>query len=780
MFPKLFHACTLAILASLAVSFLQPAYCDEPPPAHNNRLIDSNNPYLLLHAHNPVDWYPWGPEALERARRENKPIFLSIGYSTCYWCHVAERTLFSNPEIARLMNDWFVNIKVDREERPDIDNVYMLATQLITAGAGGWPNNVFLTPDLAPFYAGGYFAPEDDDFGRPGFPSILKSIHEQWEQEPGRLRERAQGFVTVLRQYQQKAAARSETATDPAAALDQARASILKRFDAEHGGLSSGRQATKFPESPTLELMLFDYRINRKPETLRYLTVTLDAMAYGGIYDQLGGGFHRYSTERTWSIPHFEKMLYDNAQLLSIYSQAWALTGRPQYKRVALGVRDFLRDRMMSPDGGFYTAQDAAVDGREGASYLWTRRQIVQVLGRSADDFFETYALVSLPNDEAALDADDAPGVLRMQMHSNDEAREARLAALEPARRKLLAARNERRQPPIDQKILAGLNGLATEAFVTSARTFKSRQDIDVAGRAADRLWNLAWNGASSQLRHGVYRGRAQGDGFLDDYALLIRGLLAMHAATKERIWLVRARSVGNAMVHDFLTEGSGVQRTTMSTQNLIFAPLEEGDGAYPAGISAAVDALTRLSVTTRDTRYQRVAQTIARQLSAQPERWPVAVAAINRSAPIARSASKTASLANSAPSANETAAHVRASGIARFSAEHDEIAITLKIEAGYHVNANPASYDYLIPTAVRLPGLPEAQMRYPPAKLLKPSFAPDGIKVYEGDVELVAQFAKGALAQTAALRATVDAQVCTETVCLPPSKIPVVVRVGR
>jgi uncharacterized protein YyaL (SSP411 family) len=656
----------------------------------------------------------------------------------------------------------------------------MLATQLITAGTGGWPNNVFLTPDLAPFYAGGYFAPEDDDFGRPGFATILKSLHEQWEQEPGRLRERAQGFVTVLRQYQQKATASSATATRPAAALNQARASILKRFDAEHGGLSSARQTTKFPESPLLELMLFDYRINRKPETLRFLTVTLDAMAYGGIYDQLGGGFHRYSTERTWSIPHFEKMLYDNAQLLSIYSQAWALTARPQYKRIALGVRDFLRSQMTSPEGGFYTAQDAAVDGREGVSYVWTRSQITQVLDADADDFFETYALVSLPNDEPALDADDAPGVLRVQMRGNDETREARVAALEPARRKLLAVRNERRQPLIDQKVLTGLNGLAIEAFVTSARTFKSPQDIDAAGRAAHRLWDLAWDGASSQLRHGLYRNRAQGDGFLDDYALLIRGLLAMHAATKERAWLARARSVGEAMVENFLTKERGIHTTTVSTQNLIFAPLEEGDGAYPAGISAAVDALTRLFVTTRETRYQRAADSVTRQLSAQPERWPVAVAAINRSVSAPRSASKTDNLANSAPPANETAAHVRASGIARFSSEHDEIAITLKIEAGYHINANPASYDYLIPTALRLPGLPDAQIHYPPAKVLRPSFALDGIQVYEKNVELVAQFAKGALAQAAALRATIDAQACTQTVCLPPSKILVVVRVGR
>src|SRR3954470_5230109 len=241
-----------------------------------NRLAQESSPYLLQHAHNPVDWHPWGREAFDKARRENKPIFLSIGYSTCYWCHVAERTLFSDPHIAKLMNDWFVNVKVDREERPDIDAVYLLATQLITAGAGGWPNNLFLTPELAPFYAGGYFPPDDDDFGRPGFPGILKSIHDQWEEQPDRLRERAQGFVTVLRQYQAKAVA-GAAPIDRAAWREKTRTAIFKRFDQEHGGLSTGRQATKFPEAPALELMLSDSQSRRDADTLRFLIVTLEA-----------------------------------------------------------------------------------------------------------------------------------------------------------------------------------------------------------------------------------------------------------------------------------------------------------------------------------------------------------------------------------------------------------------------------------------------------------------------------------------------------------------------
>src|SRR3954452_1830843 len=592
----------IIVAALFAVTWALPGQCDEP---HTNRLIDSNDPYLLLHAHNPVDWYPWGREAFDKARRENKPIFLSIGYSTCYWCHVAERTLFSDPHIAKLMNDWFVNVKVDREERPDIDAVYLLATQLITAGAGGWPNNLFLTPELAPFYAGGYFPPDDDDFGRPGFPGILKSIHDQWEEQPDRLRERGQGFVTVLRQYQAKAVA-GAAPIDRAAWREKTRTAIFKRFDQEHGGLSTGRQATKFPEAPVLEFMLSEYRSRRDADTLRFLILTLDAMAYGGIYDQLGGGFHRYSTERTWSLPHFEKMLYDNAQLLSIYARAWELTGRAQYRRIAMGVRNYLRTRMMSPNGGFYTAQDAAVDGHEGVSYVWTRGQIDELLGRDATAFFETYALTPLEAEDPTLAVDDKPGVLRVLPQGTAEEREARLAALEPARRKLLAARNLRTQPPIDQKILSGLNGLTIDALVASARLLHQRDDLDSAARAADRLWSAAWIGKPARLKHAFYRGHAQGDGFLDDYALLLRALLALHQATREDRWLVRARTLGDALVRTFIDNSSGALRSTANSDNLLLVPIEEGDCAYPAGNRAAVADFNRFSIGSDAERFAR------------------------------------------------------------------------------------------------------------------------------------------------------------------------------
>jgi len=756
--------------------------------AYTNRLIDSGNPYLLLHAHNPVDWYPWGPEALEKAKRENRPIFLSIGYSTCYWCHVAERTLFSNPRIAELMNRWFVSIKVDREERPDLDAVYMSATELLTGGAGGWPNNVFLTPTAEPFYAGGYFPPEDDESGRPGFASVLTAIHDEWAENPERMKQRAAGVTQILRQRQISALARAETDIDPKRWMSRAREAILQRFDAEQGGLGGARQTTKFPQSPALDLMLSDFERNRDPDALRFITVTLDAMAYGGIYDQLGGGFHRYSTERTWSIPHFEKMLYDNAQLLGIYARAWALTGRPQYRRVAGGVRNYLRARMMSPRGGFYTAEDAAVESlsrtragvEEGASYIWSRSQIDALLGTGAERFFGTYALTPMPEQADPLEPDAAHGVLRVQRPAaGDGARvEEELASLEAQRRKLRSARDARPQPARDEKQLVGWNGLAIDAFVVSGTVFHNRDDVAIARRAAQRIWNLTWNAQKKQLSHEIFRGRAQGSGFLEDYALLGRSFLSLHEATGDQLWLQRARLLADALLRQFDTGSTRVLVSVSGADVLIAVPVEEGDGAYPSGTSAAVELLVRLGRADGGQRHADAAARIAHQASSHPELWPTLVAAIGThdlSAATSSSFGPAAKLEEQ-PS-GETALHVHASATSRSSGE---IVITLDIEQGYHINANPASFDFLIPTSVTFADVRAVEVHYPAPKLFKPSFAPDALSVYEGTVQLVAKLEDGTLNGMRTLSAAINTQACTETVCLPPSRIPLTISIDR
>ena len=774
--------CGIVLLTvAIGVSSVRSPACAEehavPTEArHTNRLIDSNDPYLLLHAHNPVDWYPWGPEALEKAKREQKPIFLSVGYSTCYWCHVAEQTIYSRQEFADLMNAWFVNIKVDREQRPDIDRLYMAATQAMT-GRGGWPNNVFLTPDLKPFFAGSYFPPHDDEFGRPGFDSIIRSIHASWLQDPKRVYENAETMMAALR-AQQVAPATTSEPIDTQALLERALAAWGKRADSKHGGFGAAK-GPRFPQQPVLSLLMADPGGNQ----IGALTRALDAMAAGGIYDHLAGGFHRYAVEPTWSIPHFEKMLSDNAQLLAIYAQAFILTGEPRHRMVATEVADYLTRQMMAPEGGFYTAQDAAVTGREGLSYLWTRQEIVAVLGEEATArFFSAYELTPISGAESlqtgaqTLNGEN-PGVLRRRLPI-DETRErtgqqdARppIAAYTPWRMRLLEVRNRRRQPARDEKLVVALNGLAIQAFARAGQWLQMPQHIEAARRSAERMWLIAYD-RNSGLRHEIFKGRAQTDAFLDDYALLGLGFLALHDATGDSKWLHRAGQLADDLLTRF-QRADGSLATTTSEQDLPMAPPEDGDTIFPSGSSAAVDLLLRLKRSTRATRYidaaRGIVERLGHRLQDTPESWPALLLALheNNFAPSTRSAQ----------SPLTTQAVVRASAVVKTRTDRDKVVVTLQIDDGYHVNANPASYDYLIATSVTFDGLTPTQVRYPEATLFKPSFAPAGLKVYEGTVTLEASFPRGTVGTQPKISAVVSTQACNSEICLPPAKLTVMV----
>ena len=741
---------------------------------HANRLIDSNNPYLLLHAHNPVDWYPWGQEALEKAKRENKPIFLSVGYSTCYWCHVAEETIYRKREFADLMNAWFVNIKVDREQRPDIDRLYMAATQAIT-GHGGWPNNVFLTPDLEPFYAGSYFAPHDDTFGRPGFDTVLKSIHDTWTQDPLRVRATAHEVTAALRQRQQEPDTASEP-IDPPASLNQAVAAWVKRSDTKHGGFGPAK-GPRFPQQPVLALLIAAQRLAPVPANIDALTRTLDAMATGGIYDHLAGGFHRYSTEATWSIPHFEKMLYDNAQLLAIYAEAYRLTGELYYRMIATGTADYLMTRMMAPQGGFYTAEDAAVNGKEGGSYLWTRQEVASVLGGEVRSFFDAYGLTPMPDQEGLQTVDQALngetlGVLRVRLpneaileRTNHKDILQSLVANAPARKKLLEVRDRRAQPARDEKLVVALNGLAIQAFARSGQLLDIPLYIDVARRSAERIWRLAYD-RKSGLSHEIFNNRAQTEAFLDDYALLGLSYLALYDATRDAIWDRRAKELADSMLARF-QRSDGSLATTIAEKHLPMPP-EESDNAYPSGSSAAVDLLLQLAHYTGAAQYadasRRIVGRLGHRITSEPESWPALITAVNRSE-LSPSVSKGLS---------STAAVVRVSAVVKDGVGHDEIVVTLRIEDGYHVNANPATYDYLIATSVAFDGLTPTRVRYPPATLFKPAFAPAGLSVYEGEVKLVASFPKGTAGRNREVRALVSTQACDSEICLLPAQLPV------
>ncbi len=783
----IFRGATLVVfIAGLAVS----AMADEAQQQkfkHTNRLIESNNPYLRLHAHNPVDWYPWGPEAIAKARKENKPIFLSVGYSTCYWCHVAERTLYSKPEIAALMNGWFVNVKVDREQRPDLDEIYMLARQLIT-GEGGWPNNVFLTPDLKPFYAGSYFPPATDQFGRPGFPQVLGTVHNAWASKRTEILAFADQVQARMQVVQEQIMAGGEpAAVAPTEWLAAVRSDYLQNFDAEHGGQRSKRTATKFPQTPVLELLLQDYRLNANGKVLRALSKTLDAMAYGGIYDHLAGGFHRYSTEPSWSVPHFEKMLYDNAQLLKLYAEAYKTTAKPLYRYIAEDIAAYLIGEMMSPEGGFYTAQDAQVGGVEGLTYRWREEDIVRILRKqAAERFFRVYELTPFPEvpGGTGADAGDIGGVLRVIVPIETTLRDAgfadpvaMLSALAPLRRQLLDARKQRPQPLRDEMLNVDLNGLAIEAFVAAGLVLDKPRYIELAKRAAERIWKRAYDPATGRLLHQLFRAQAQTEGFLADYALFGRGLMALYRATGDEMWRDRGAALADAVMKRFMAPDGRLAMTAGAAGPL--APVESaGDRTYPSGTSTAIHLLLRLGETRGGDRYANAAGRVLRYYSARlnrfPEMWATAVAAVNTSDVKKQTVIAPAAEASARPRLPGTADHVQVFAEAREGREGDEIVVTLKIDAGYHANANPASFDYLIPTTVKFEGISAVRVTYPDPVSFKPSFADQALNVYEGTPAVIAVFPRGTFQRTSTIRGTVKAQVCNDQICLPPSDLPI------
>jgi len=791
-------------LALVGIAAPGPATCQPPaesagtgdskPEESTNRLIESNDPYLLLHAHNPVDWYPWGPEALAKAKREDKPIFLSVGYSTCFWCHVAERTIYSNPDIAKLMNKWFVNIKVDNEQRPDVDRIYMLARQIIT-GSGGWPNNVFLTPDLKPFYAGSYFPPKDDPRRGFGFPTVLKLVHELWQSDrEGALRV-ADNVMDAMRRVQSYTSSGTNSKIDPAAWLASARATILAAVDDKHGGLANPGSGTKFPQAPSLDLLLTDYRASGSEESLAAVLGALDAMAFGGIRDQLGGGFHRYSTEPTWSVPHFEKMLYDNAQLLRLYADAFAITKNPLYRYIGRDTAEYIAHDMLAPDGGFYTARDAQVDGVEGGAYLWTPGQITQLLGDAqAEHFLKVYKLTPLPRPDIpglrhpALVDGEEPGVLRVRVPLADTLKSAvaqdvvqMLSDLSADRAKLLEVRAERRQPARDDKLIVALNGLTIAALAKSGKIFGEPQYIEWAAKAAERIWTVAFNPKTRALKHEIFRDQAQTEAFLQDYAQLGLGYWTLAEVTGDDIWLERAAAIADSMFNRFVGIDGSLKVTTYEEDlPLVFG--DEGDTVEPSGTSAAIDLLLRLSVRPGDARYQEASARVLRRVSGlfaeHPGAWAAAVAAVNRNPPNHVAAAVATS--GAAGSANPpeavhievTADHVKATGVAETSDDGDKATVRLEIDKGYHVNANPASFDYLIPTILEFRGAKPTKITYPKPVRFTPAFATDGLDVYEGTVTISAIFPEGSLAKLDKVQTNLTAQVCTDQICLPPSKI--------
>jgi hypothetical protein len=584
---------------------------------HTNRLQQETSPYLLQHAHNPVDWYPWGEEALARARAENKPILLSIGYSACHWCHVMERESFENEEIAALMNEHFVNIKVDREERPDLDQIYMNSVQLML-GHGGWPLTVFLTPDLVPFYGGTYFPPEDR-FRLPGFPRVLAGVSDAYRSRPDEIAQTTTSFLNELRRM---SVAHESDEPINEQLLDAAAHALARNYDPKHGGFGG---APKFPASMNLEFLLRVHQRNSgNGEMLQMVTETCRKMAEGGLYDQLGGGFHRYSTDAQWLVPHFEKMLYDNALLSRLYLHVYQVTGEEFFRRITEETLDYVAREMTDAGGAFYSTQDADSEGVEGKFFVWTIEEINELLGEedgrivaayygaTAQGNFEEKNILHVPRPAQTVAAE-----LNVPLERLHE-------VIERSKPLLYAARENRIKPGRDEKAIAAWNGMMLTSFAEASSALERDDYRRIAERNAEfMLTTLRRDGA---LQHVYKDGQAKHHGYLDDYSCVASGLLSLYEATGATRWLSECISLTEQMCAEFWDEtDGGFFYTSARGEQLIVRNKDFMDNATPAGNSVAAELLLRLALLTENHDHQRKAVTIFRLLRDQTVRYPSA-----------------------------------------------------------------------------------------------------------------------------------------------------------
>ena len=564
-----------------------------------NRLANETSPYLLQHKDNPVDWYPWGPEALQKASDEDKPILLSVGYSACHWCHVMEHESFEDRDTADVMNALFVSIKVDREERPDIDSIYMQAVQTLT-GHGGWPMTVMLTPDGRPFYGGTYF-PKEPRQGMPAFTEVLKAVADAYRNRRGDILQSANAIVERLGGQVPRAQAQLLTA----GILQQAVQKLTTTFDWTHGGFG---QAPKFPQPMSLEFLLRSHHRQPDSRLLQMVEMTLTNMARGGMYDQLGGGFHRYSVDAHWLVPHFEKMLYDNALLSRLYLHAYQVTGNPYYRRITEETLDYVLREMTDSAGGFYSTQDADSEGEEGKLFVWTPDEIVEVLGAGdALPFMRFFDVTQSGNFEGRniLNQPEEASAMANGLGFSVEDLQYIVAQ---GRAALMAAREGRVHPGRDEKVLTSWNGMMLRSFAEAAVVLKRRDYLDAAIANAGFLLKHSRRRDGRLLRTWK-AGEAKLLGFLEDYAMLIEGLLALHEATFDARWYDEARGLADSMIDLFWDDTDEVfYDTGKDAEALVVRPRDFYDNAMPCGGSVAADVLLRLAVLTGEAEYHRKA----------------------------------------------------------------------------------------------------------------------------------------------------------------------------
>jgi hypothetical protein len=597
-------------------------------PAHANRLIHETSPYLQQHAHNPVDWYPWGAEALERARREDKPILVSIGYSACHWCHVMEHESFEDEEVASVMNQLFVCIKVDREERPDLDKIYQTAHQILAQRPGGWPLNMFLTPgDQMPFFGGTYF-PKTPKHGMPAFTDLLRHVAEVYAKKRDAIQEQNNSLRDIFGRLQPPGPAPGVHVGPEV--LEQAHTELQRQFDTRHGGFGA---APKFPHPTSLELCLHRWARSRHngaedQDALHMARHTLAAMAHGGIYDQVGGGFCRYSVDERWEIPHFEKMLYDNAQLLVLYADAWLATGESLFRRIAVETAEWVMREMQAPAGGYYSALDADSEGHEGKFYVWTVDEIRKLLTPEEWDLVERrFGLGGTPNFEGQWHLNvsaDAAAITEQMLHPESEV----TARLESARQKLFAAREQRVRPGRDEKILTSWNGLMIQAMAHAGRALERPDFIASAGRAMDFLHAQLWRDQRLLATHKD--GKSHLNAYLDDHVFLIAGALELLQARFRRADLDFAIALADNVLEHFEDEShGGFYFTGDDHEKLVYRPKPVSDDAIPSGNGVAARVLGQLGHLTGNLNYLHAAERTVEALYSGMQQQPSAHGAL-------------------------------------------------------------------------------------------------------------------------------------------------------
>lgn len=728
---------------------------EDGQPLYTNRLILEDSPYLLQHAHNPVSWHAWGTEPFKQAKKENKPVFLSIGYSTCHWCHVMERESFENIEIARYLDKHFIPIKVDRERRPDIDEIYMSALML-TKGQGGWPMSSFLTYDGKPFYSGTYYPPEE-------FTELLKLIKGTWESQQDELNLLASKIADAVKNSVQT---RGKVAAIGTELVQDTVSRMLLRYDKQWGGFGN---APKFTNESSLMFLLQEAYRNINSETIAAAEHTLMMMAHGGVYDQIGGGFHRYSTDPYWLVPHFEKMLYHQAYMARVYLMAYQYTGNKFYARIAEQTLNYILRDMKSSSGGFYSASDAESDEEEGAYYVWTVNQIQDYLPGEDAVLAQSIFGITENGNFKGRNILHLPDKLSNLAKTLDIKEQDLTLRLDGIREKLLQERVKRTPPLIDKKILLAWNGMMITSLAMSAQILGRQDYLEAAIQTADFLWNHQRMEDGTLLRVN-YDGRSSIIATQDDYANFAEGLIALYDADGKRLWLDRAREISKVMINKFWDTDSGGFLMSEDKATLFVAPKQISDSGIPSGNAVALHVLVSLSNRVRDWQYKKLATQLIQSFSTvvheHPEIYPYFMVAIDE-------------LLNNAAGSSEYAAGGEIKLTVRNMDEKHAVNLGVDISDGWHINSYQPAQKNLIPLDIHIAGEHSqwqlARVLYPEPRLKKLSFEDEKLALYEDSVDIVLKLTPALGKESYAdrrLDIKIRLQACNDEICLPPEDV--------